>query len=334
MTGLFHKNPRTSKSSLRLLAVCCLVAICGAENLGPFDSNSDVGVTPQKGKVEFDGAGEYRVTGGGANVWAAADAFHFVWKKMSGDVALTADVHFIGAGAVAHRKAALMIRQSLDADSPYAGVALQGDGLTSLQYRPTAAAMTLETPQAAKSDLTAPVHIRIERRGDRFTMLAGKTGGPTTTTGPASVTLKDPVYIGLAVCSHDANVLETAVFSNVKLETLPARPPQPAFRSKISIYDLRDKSTRTLYQADQVFEAPNWSADGKFLVVNSGGRLYHLAVDGPSPTPELVNIDPTLRLNNDHAPSPTERGSRSQLLLRRLVSRRSIWPTPMAPTPM
>lgn len=295
-----------AKNSLRLLAVCCLVAICGAENLGPFDSNSDVGVTPQKGKVGFDGTAEYRVTGGGANMWASADAFQFVWKKMSGDVALTADVRFIGAGAVAHRKAALMIRQSLDADSAYADVALHGDGLTSLQYRPTAAAATLETQQAAKLDLGEPVHIRIERRGDRFTMLAGKTGQPLPTTGPASVTLHDPVYVGLAVCSHDANVLETAVFSNVSVQALPAqRPPQPSYRSKISIYDLRDKSIRSVYQADQVFEAPNWSSDGKYLLANSGGRLFRIAVDGPAgATPEPINIDTSLRLNNDHAPSP------------------------------
>jgi Tol biopolymer transport system component len=293
-----------TKSSLRFLAVCCLVATCGAESLGPFDSNTDVGVTPQKGKVEFDGAREYRVTGGGANIWAATDAFQFVWKKTTGDMALTADVHFVGTGAVAHRKAALMIRQSLDADAAYADVALHGDGLTSLQYRATAAAATVETQQAAKSDLGAPVRIRIERRGDRFTMLAGKPDGPLTSTGPASVTLHDPVYIGLAVCSHDANVLETAVFSNVSIQTLPpARPPQPSYRSKISIYDLRDKSIRTLYQADQVFEAPNWSSDGKYLVTNSGGHLFRIPVDSANATPEPINIDPTLRLNNDHAPS-------------------------------
>ena len=266
-----------------------------------------MGVTPQKGKVEFDAAtGEYRVTGGGANIWATADAFQFAWKKMSGDVAFTADVHFIGAGAVAHRKAALMIRQSLDADSAYADVALHGDGLTSLQYRPAAAAATLETKQEAKSDLTGPVRIRIERRGNNFTMLAGKPGGQLTTTGPATVTLQDPVYVGLAVCSHDANVLETAVFSNVSLQALPpARPPQPRYRSKISIFDLRDKSTKTVYQADTVFEAPNWSSDGKYLLANSGGRLYRIPVDGPAgAAPEAINIDSSLRLNNDHAPSP------------------------------
>jgi len=294
-------------SSLRPLALCCLAAVCFAEGLGQFESSADVGVAPQKGKVEFDAAsGEYRVTGGGANIWAMADAFQFAWKKMSGDVAFTADVHFIGAGAVAHRKAALMIRQSLDADSAYADVALHGDGLTSLQYRPAAAAATLETKQEAKSDLSGPVRIRIERRGNNFTMLAGKPGGQLTATGPVTVTLQDPVYVGLAVCSHDANVLETAVFSNVSLQALPAaRPPQPRYRSKVSIFDLRDKSIKTVYQADTVFEAPNWSSDGKYLLANSGGRLYRIPVDGSAAAaPEAINIDSSLRLNNDHAPSP------------------------------
>src|SRR5438128_1210699 len=78
-------------NSLPTLALCCMAAVCLADGLGPFESSGDVGVTPQKGKVEFDaGPGEYRVTGGGANIWATADAFQFVWKKMSGDVALTA----------------------------------------------------------------------------------------------------------------------------------------------------------------------------------------------------------------------------------------------------
>jgi TolB protein len=293
--------------TLRTLAFGCLAAVCFADGLGPFAMSGDVGLTPQKGKVEFDAAsGEYRVTGGGANIWAAADAFQFVWKKMSGDVALTADVHFIGTGAVGHRKATLMIRQSLDADSAYADVALHGDGLTSLQFRPTAAAITQEVRQEAKSDLSAPVRIRIERRGDRFTMLAGKAGESLTSTGPATMTLHDPVYVGLAVCSHDANVLETAAFSNVTVQALPpSGGNQARYNSKISIYDLRDKSIRTVYQEDQVFEAPNWSPDGKYLLANSGGHLFRIAVDGPgNATPEAVNIDTSLRLNNDHAPSP------------------------------
>src|SRR5881296_934625 len=104
-------------NSLSILTFCCAATVCGAADLGVFESSGDVGVTPKKGAVEFSPtSGEYRITGGGANMWTNADAFHFVWKKMSGDVALTADVQFVGAGAVAHRKAALIIRQNLDTD--------------------------------------------------------------------------------------------------------------------------------------------------------------------------------------------------------------------------
>jgi hypothetical protein len=194
-----------------LLALCCAAALGGADKLGLFESHGDIGETPRKGDIELTGR-EYRITGGGANIWAATDAFHYVWKKVSGDMVLTADVHFIGSGAVAHRKAALMIRRSLDADSAYADVALHGDGLTSLQFRPSAGALTQEIKQEAKSDLSGPVRLRIELRGGSFTMFVGRPGDPLTSTGPATVILSDPVYVDLAVCSHDANVLETAVF--------------------------------------------------------------------------------------------------------------------------
>jgi len=110
--------------------------------LGLFEAHGDVGDTPKKGSVEYAPAAEYRITGGGANIWRTVDAFQFVWKKLSGDVTLTADVHFIGTGTVAHRKAVLMIRQGLEPGAAYADVALHGDGLASLQFRPTGAAVT------------------------------------------------------------------------------------------------------------------------------------------------------------------------------------------------
>jgi TolB protein len=295
------------KRSIANLALCTAALLCAAESSAIFDSSGDVGETPKKGKVEFSpSTGDYTITGGGANMWAAVDAFHFAWKQLSGDMAVTADVRFIGTGAEAHRKAALMIRQSLDPDSAYADVALHGDGLTSLQFRTSAGAPTQELRQAAKSDLSAPVRIRIERHGDQFTMLAGKPGEQLVSTGPTTLKLHDPVFVGLAVCSHDANVLETAVFSNVMIEPqrTAARPPVPRYRSKISIYDLRDRSTKTIYAADHVFEAPNWTSDGKYLISNSGGRLYRIPVDVADATPMPIAIDTTLRLNNDHAPSP------------------------------
>jgi len=258
-----------------------------------FDTHGDLGVTPKKGSFEFDSAtGEYKVTGGGANIWAAEDAGFFAWKKMSGDVTFTADVRFIGEGAVAHRKAVLMFRQDLTPGAAYADIALHGDGLTSLQYRPAAGAQTLEVKAAA----TAPVRIRIERRGNTFTIFTGKPGDALTAGGSQMVTLTDPVYVGLGVCSHDANVLETAVFSNVTLQQPAAR-----YRSRVTVYDLGTRKAESIFTADQTIEAPNWSRDGKFLLVNTNGNLYRLPVGVADPKLEQLDLGPGgYRCNNDH----------------------------------
>ena len=202
-----------TKSFLRFLAVSCLVAICGAGSLGPFESNSDIGVT-QKGKVESEGT---RVTGGGADMWGKADAFHFVWKKMSGDMAIDADVRLVGDSTQTKRKAALMIRQSLDPDSAYADVAFHGNGEIAAQWRLAAGDVTGDVMRPDFLDTSTPTRIRIERRGNRFTMSSGKPGGPLTAMAPVTVTLTDPVYVGLAVCAHDANGLTTALFSNITI---------------------------------------------------------------------------------------------------------------------
>jgi regulation of enolase protein 1 (concanavalin A-like superfamily) len=204
-------------------AVLCLSSItfigsrcqAFASKLGVFNSHKDIGLTPKRGKFQYERkTGAYRVTGGGANMWLNTDAFQFVYQEISGDVTLTADIQFVGQGVEEHRKAALMIRQSLQPDSAYADAALHGDGLTSLQYRSKAGAETKEI----RSDLKAPVRIRIERHGNEFTMFVGNSGENLKSTVPIGVAMQDPVYVGLAVCSHNANVLETAIFSNVILQ--------------------------------------------------------------------------------------------------------------------
>jgi Tol biopolymer transport system component len=286
------------------IAIFALLYLCsGALTIGIFEDHADIGNTPKKGSIEYNAAaGEYRVTGGGANIWAATDAFQFAWKRLSGDVTITADVQFAGTGAVNHRKAVLMVRQNLNPDSAYADVALHGDGLTSLQFRPSAGALT----QEIRSTVNAPSRIRIERRGDRFTMYAGKAGEELTPAGPATVALQDPVYVGIGVCSHDANTLETAVFSNAKIEPqAPQISQRTRYGSRISIYTLNTRSVRVIYATADQFEAPNWSPGGKHLLSNSGGALFHIPVEGNgAATPEKLDVGSDLRCNNDHGFSP------------------------------
>ena len=212
-----------SSAVLCVLAFAFAVAVGSAQvgGLGIFTNQGAVGQVPPGGNAIYDAAkGEYRVTGGGANIWYDTDAFYFLWKQASGDLSLTADVQWVGTSSTAHRKAVLMIRQNLDAGSAYADAVSHGDGLTSLQFRGAANEHTYQV----FTQVDGPARLRLVRQGSRFTMYAGKPGEELKAVGPVEfVSLKDPIYVGLGVCSHTPTALETAVFSNVKLEELPAK---------------------------------------------------------------------------------------------------------------
>lgn len=268
-----------------------LLAAGLAGQTGPFAGSGDIGETPMAGLITAEGPGTFRVTGGGANVWGKADALFFAWRQVTGDVDISADVVFAGAGKNGHRKAMLMLRQDLTPGAAYADVALHGDGLTSLQFRETAGGDTKEL----RSTVTGPVRIRLERRGSQVRIGAGPAGGELVWTGPQTIAFSGPVYAGIGVCSHDASVLETATFSNVRVET-----PAPRYRSKVTVYDLASGKTSIVYQADEVVEAPNWSRDGKFLLVNTGGNLYRVAPEGGGQLEKIELAGGTYRCNNDH----------------------------------
>ena len=203
-------------SALLSLAVIVALAQTKGNDLGIFSNEGSVGQTPPGCKAKYDASkGEYSITGGGANVWAATDAFYFVWKQVSGDVTLTADVTWVGTSAAEHRKAMLMVRQSLDPGSQYADAVSHGNGLTSLQFR---GAPNEQTYQVVAAE-NGPSSLRLVRKGNSFTIYFGKPGEELKSAGPVEyVSLKEPVYVGIGVCSHVATTLETATFSNVKLE--------------------------------------------------------------------------------------------------------------------
>jgi TolB protein len=269
---------------MTLLPLCLLAA-----GVGIFDGNEDIGVNPKAGSIEFAN-NEYRITGGGANVWGAQDAFRFAWRRLTGDVTIAADVQFLGKGVNPHRKALLMIRQDLTADSAYADLALHGDGSTALQFRAKKGGPTEEV----KSTITSPLRLRLERRGNRIAIFAGPAGQEPAAAGTQVVEFSGPVYAGIGVCSHDAAVLETALFTNVH-----AQQPTPNYRSRITVFDLASRKTEVAYTADQLIEAPNWSRDGKFLLINTLGDLYRLPLDTRKPEKIVLGAG-GYRCNNDH----------------------------------
>jgi WD40 repeat protein len=282
------------------LFLWCTILPAGAriDALGIFENQRDVGATAYAGSVQYDATRHtYTVAGGGENMWFTNDAFHFVWKKVSGDVTLGADISWIGSGGNAHRKACLLVRQSLDPDSAYADAALHGDGLTSLQYRESKGTRTYEI----QSNVSAPKRLRIEKRGKYVSMSIAREGEALHPAGGTfRLNFEEPFYVGIGVCAHDNKALEKAVFSNVELSK-----PLGAGTNLISTLEtvtIASKDRRVIYSTTNHIEAPNWSRDGAALIFNGKGRIYRLPIIGGEP--ETINTGFATRCNNDHGLSP------------------------------
>ena len=189
-----------------------------ANALGLFEGQSDTGNPALAGSASFDPVQkQYTVSGAGANIWGTKDEFHYVWRRVTGDFSLTATVRFPKQEPPSHRKAALMARQSLDGSAPYVDAVVHGSGLTELQFRESMGDLT----HAVRFPVNGPVQIRLERKAGWFTMYAASEGQPLQELGAYSLKLTDPIYLGLAVCSHNATNIETAVFSDVSFENIP-----------------------------------------------------------------------------------------------------------------
>ena len=267
-----------------------------AAGTGLFENSADVGKIELKGSAEYlaDKA-QYRIRGSGKNMWFTEDAFQFLSKKLSGDLVFSMDVGWEAKGKENHRKVSAMVRQTLEADSPYVDVAVHGDGLIEMQYRIVKGGTTL----AARTPVQAPATVKLERDGDIFTASVSKAGGPFQTVGAVSLALPNPVYVGLAVCAHNATNLETALVSNVKLENRLAAANEKRVReTSLETLDIATGERKLVYRDPSLFEAPNWSRDGKLFYFNRAGGIWTLPVAGGEPA--KLNTGVAIKNNNDH----------------------------------
>lgn len=282
-----------------------LVAQGGASPLGVFQAQSDVGSVTPAGTGAYDTVnGVYTLTSAGANVWSTVDGFHFVWKKVAGDVVLTADIEFpvTGGNSNPHRKAILMFRQTLDADSIYADAAQHGSGLMALQYRRSKGAAT----QDIELTMAPPKRLRLEKRGDTITMFLSRTGEPLHQVG-ASIKLhfEGDFYAGIGLCSHDKGVVEKATFAHVEM-----KKPAPPSGAKLAVYSTlqtigiqdSDRPAAMVHTGREQFSAPIWSRDGESLIFDRDGKMWKVAAGGG--TPAQIDTGAAEHCGGSHGLSP------------------------------
>jgi TolB protein len=204
-------------STMRQLLLICLLSASAfpqSENLGIFTNSGDVGGPAVKGSIEFSN-GQYRITGSGANIWAKQDQFQYVWREMTGNFTVTATMRFLGQGNE-HRKAGIMVRQSLDTDATYADIVIHGNGMPGLQWRSKQGedTNTFDLP----FDAPGTFKVKLVRTGVRIYMFIAKDGADPKEIAHTEVSFRNPVLVGLAVCSHQADASDTVIFSDVSVE--------------------------------------------------------------------------------------------------------------------
>lgn len=212
---------------LFISAIFLTAALFGQSSspIGIFDGHGDVGNPERAGSADFDAASQsYRVTGAGVNMWDKIDQLQFLWKKISGGAAITAEIRFPEISATPHRKAVLMFRQTMETGSPYVDVAVHGSGLTSLQFRESSDQIT----RSVRFPIEGPSWVRLVRRGTEYTLFTSGDGKAFREAGAIQMRMADPVYVGIGICSHNPKMLETAVFSGVSIQPLSA----PAAKKK------------------------------------------------------------------------------------------------------
>ena len=290
---------------IRVVLTCCLVAssCAPAQDIPLFDNHSDVGTVLHSGSVQYDsGTRTFTIAGSGENIWAASDAFQFVWKKVSGDVTLSADVTFLEAGGGAHRKGVLMIRQSLDADSPYVDAALHGNGLTSIQARDEKGAITHEV----QSNVSSPRRARIVKRGKfAYVLVAGEGEDLHPSGGSMQIEFDGPFYVGIGVCAHNKDAVAKAAFSNVELSTAETSG-QPTLYSTLEVVRLAALTDhRAVVVAKGRIDLPAWTPDGLSLTYSLDGAYQEILAAGGKPasiarsSPEQVTADNVPHLSPD-----------------------------------
>ncbi|HEV8369015.1 MAG TPA: hypothetical protein VGQ39_13765 [Pyrinomonadaceae bacterium] len=292
-----NSNPSLMLAAIAMFMLVSPPILAQQQPVGAFADQADVGNPSRSGAALYDPKKqEYTIEGAGTNMWAGRDEFHFVWQRLSGNFILTSQAAFVGKGTEQHRKIGWIVRSSLDADSAQASVVLHGDGLTSLQFRKTRGATTEEV----KSEVTQPDVLQLERKGNTYSMSVARFG-ETFSSNAISLDLGNSVYVGLFVCSHNKDVTEKAIFTNVRI-TIPAKDDFVPYRdyigSNLEIMDVSTGHRRVIFTASDSFQAPNWTNDGRALIYNRNGRLYRF--DLGTNTPSAIDTGFATSNNNDH----------------------------------
>jgi len=185
---------------------------------------SDVGAVSAAGHTTHDGFvynGEgLTLFGSGADIWNAADEFHYAWRTLTGDFEVLTRVTSIDP-VNPWTKAGLMVRRTAtDAASPHVSIFATPSKGIALQRRTTPGGTSLTTAGPA---MVAPLWLRMIRMNGVVKAFYRKNPTDTwTMLGQQAVAdWPSTVSVGLAVTSHADGTIAKAQFQGVWTSALP-----------------------------------------------------------------------------------------------------------------
>ena len=187
------------------------VPTCGLS--GDWQS-TDIGNTGLAGEACSDEQ-QFSIRGAGADIWGNTDAFHFLYKELTGDGEITARLtHQTDPHNLA--KTGIMMRNTLDPASQHAFLAINASGTQSFQYREETAGNTFNQQQETV-DLETPNWLKLSRLGNTIYAFTSTNGQNWELWDELTLPMNETIYVGMAANSHDTGETLTAVFDNVQV---------------------------------------------------------------------------------------------------------------------
>lgn len=260
-------------------AVVCLGSLLGvtspisAQTLPAPWSHRDIGSPTVAGSAS-ESAGTFTVSGAGTDIAGSRDQFHFVYQPFDGDMEIIARVVSL-QNTHPWAKAGVMIRESLSASAAHAFMAGTGRRGWMFQRRPVMGGTSIST--AGESGVP-PGWVRLVRNGDTFAAYESTDGTDWVLVGTDTIPMPRPVYVGLAVTSHDGRRATRATFANIAVAgaAAPNEPPSVILTSPA------DRSTFAA-PASLAFSATAADRDGTVTRVDFYANGRQVGSDSASP---------------------------------------------------
>jgi len=232
---LWETSRRLGLVSAWMALLVLIITACGNPNSGlpePGEAEPELALTPvDVGEVGLPGIttvdlklDEVRIQGAGLDVYGTEDAFHMAATEMQGDGTIVTRIEHVDAVNV-WTKAGIMMRATLEPDSPNVFIFMSPSNGTAMQARLTRGETTIE-PGWSRTP-RPPYWLKLVRSGDLFTGFQSDDGANWSQVGSVTVSLPSSVLVGLAVASQDPTTRALAVFEGTRVSGFQARPGQP-----------------------------------------------------------------------------------------------------------